>query len=128
MTARALLLAPAYRPLRFNGALGLYLLIIGIGSIPGARADIGQLASGYVLHSLAYATIAALLLTGTRGSVGVRACKAVLMVALLGALDETIQSFFPYRHADIHDWMVDCAAATVSCALAAAVLPRTRQD
>jgi VanZ family protein len=128
MLVHALLFAPAYRAVRLYSALSLYVLILVIGSIPGARADIGQLASGYVLHSTAYATIAWLLVTGTRGSLGLRIVQAVLGVALMGALDETVQSFFPYRHSDIRDWMVDCAAALVTCALASLVLPRTRQD
>lgn len=125
---RSLLLDPAYRSLRFHSALTLYLMIVVIGSIPGARADIGQVASGYVLHSTAYATIAWLLVTGTRGRLGLCATKAVLGVALMGALDETVQSFFPYRHADIHDWMVDCLAALAACALAGLLLPRAAQD
>jgi VanZ family protein len=35
----------------------------------------------------------------------------VLAVALMGAGDEFVQSFFPYRGADVRDWAVDCTSA-----------------
>jgi VanZ family protein len=35
-----------------------------------------------------------------------------------------VQSFFPYRGADIRDWMVDCGAALVTCLLLSALLPK----
>ena len=49
------LLTPAHANLRYRGAIVLYLLILSLGSIPGARADMGRVASGLVLHSCAYA-------------------------------------------------------------------------
>ena len=42
---------------------------------------------------------------------------------LLGALDEFVQSFFPYRHAAVHDWVVDCTAACAIAAVLCAWLP-----
>jgi VanZ family protein len=123
MTAQlaALLFADRYAALRYRGALLLYLAILVFGSIPGARAEIGEVATGYVLHSLAYGGICFLLVTGGRGSARARALKAVLTVAAMGAGDEILQSFFPYRHAAVQDWLVDCAAAAaVSLALLAA--------
>ena len=63
-----LLVDPGLRPWRLRGATLLYLAILIMGSIPGARAELGQLASGLVLHSLAYATITFLLVTGLDGS------------------------------------------------------------
>lgn len=95
----------------------MYLTIIVTGNIPGARADIGQYAPGVVLHSLAYAVLACLCFLGSSGRPAVRAVKAVLAVALMGAGDEFIQSFFPYRGADVRDWAVDCASAFVASLL-----------
>jgi VanZ family protein len=118
-----LLLDPRLRAARRALAIVLYLAIVIVGSIPGARADIGHYAPGVILHSLAYAGLALLWFTGSAGSTGARAAKAVLAVAVMGALDEFVQSFFPYRGADVHDWMVDCAAALVMSGLLAAVLP-----
>jgi VanZ family protein len=119
-----LLLHPTLRRLCLAAAVLMYLTIITTGNIPGARADIGQYAPGPVLHSIAYAVLASLWFIGSRGSPLARAAKAVLAVAVMGALDETIQSWFPYRGADVHDWMVDCTAAIVASGLLWRLLPK----
>jgi VanZ family protein len=118
-----LVLDPKLRLLRRACAILMYVAILVAGSIPGARADIGQYASGAVLHSTAYAILAFLWFTGSAGSPALRAAKAVLAVAVMGAGDEFVQSFFPYRGAAVADWMVDCAAALATCAVLWAVLP-----
>lgn len=123
-TLSSLLLHPLLRRLCLAAAILMYLLIITTGNIPGARADIGRFAPGAVLHSIAYAVLAVLWFIGCRGSAVARAGKAVLAVAVMGALDETIQSFFPYRGADVHDWMVDCAAAIIASTLLCFLLPK----
>ncbi len=120
-----LILDPKHRTLRRACAILMYLTILVAGSIPGARAEIGLVASGAVLHSTAYAVLAFLWFTGSDGSPGMRAAKAILAVAVMGAGDEYVQSFFPYRGADVRDWMVDCAAAIVTSAILYAVMPRT---
>jgi hypothetical protein len=119
-----LLLNPTVRRLCPAAAIAMYLLIITTGNIPGARADIGQYAPGPVLHSIAYAVLACLWFVGSHGSPLARAAKAVLTIAAMGALDETIQSYFPYRGASVVDWMVDCAAAVVASGLLCAFLPK----
>ncbi|MGB9108986.1 MAG: VanZ family protein [Telluria sp.] len=106
----------------------MYLAIIIAGNIPGARADIGEYAPGVVLHTLAYSALAFLCFLGSTGSPAARAVKAVLAVALMGAGDETIQSFFPYRGADVRDWAVDCSAAIVVSLLMWMVLPKALFD
>lgn len=108
---------PPRRPLYVAAAIAMFLMIITIGNIPGARADIGAYAPGGVLHSIAYAVLAALSFTGSRGSPLARAGKAVLAVAVMGAGDEFVQSFFPYRGADVRDWAVDVGAAIVAASL-----------
>jgi VanZ family protein len=119
-----LLRHPALRRLCLAAAVLMYLTIITTGNIPGARADIGQYAPGPVLHSIAYAVLAGLWFIGSGGSRFARSAKAVLAVAVMGALDEYIQSWFPYRGADVRDWMVDCAAAIVAAALLWRLLPK----
>jgi VanZ family protein len=119
-----LLLDPKLRVLRCALAIAFYVAIIVMGSIPGARAEVGEYAPGAVLHSLAYSALAFLWFTGSSGSPGARAGKAMLAVAVMGAVDELVQSFFPYRGAAVGDWLVDCAAAAATCALLWAVLPR----
>jgi len=119
-----LLLDPRLRRLRYGSAIALFLAIVIAGSIPGARADIGHYASGVVLHSLAYASLALLWFTASRGSGAARSLAAVGAIAVMGAIDECVQSFFPYRGADVHDWLVDCCAAIVTCAILWLLLPK----
>jgi VanZ family protein len=119
-----LVLDPKHRAWRRACALLMYLTIVVAGSVPGARAQIGEYATGLTLHSTAYAVLTFLWFTGSSGSPLARAAKAVLAVALMGAGDEFVQSFFPYRGADVRDWLVDCSSALVTSALLCAVLPR----
>jgi hypothetical protein len=115
-TFPVLLSNPRFRRLCLASAILMYVLILVAGSIPGARADIGELAPGPVLHSTAYAVLAFLWFLGSTGSAAARSLKAVLAVAVMGAGDEYVQSFFPYRHADVRDWLVDCTAAIIMTA------------
>lgn len=111
---------PKLRRAFLFSALLLLTAIVIAGSVPGARAEVGQFASGVVLHSLAYAGLTTLWFLGSTGTPLQRALKAMLAVALMGAFDEGVQSFLPYRSGDIRDWLVDITAATVaSTALAA---------
>jgi hypothetical protein len=119
-----LLQNPRARLLCLAGAALMYLTIITVGNIPGARADIGAFAPGPVLHALAYAILAALWFVGSRGTPLARACKAVLAVAAMGAGDEFVQRFFPYRGADVRDWAVDVGAAIVAGSVMAMVAAR----
>jgi hypothetical protein len=130
MTAKLsqLLLHPHLRVACKSCAAIMYLAIVVAGNIPGARADIGAYAPGVVLHSMAYSVLAFLCFLGSTGSPGARAVKAVLAVALMGAGDECIQSFFPYRGADVRDWAVDCSAAILVSLLMWIVLPKALLD
>jgi VanZ family protein len=123
-----LILDPKLRTLRIACAVLMYLAILVAGSVPGARAEIGNYASGAVLHSTAYAVLAFLWFTGSAGSAAARAVKAVLAVAVMGAGDEFVQSFFPYRGPAVSDWMVDCAAAIITSALLCAILPAAERS
>lgn len=124
----SLLHNPRARPLCLTAAILMYLTIITTGNIPGARADIDTYAPGAVLHSIAYAVLAALWFVGSAGSPLARAGKAVLAVAVMGACDEFIQSFFPYRGAAVSDWAVDVAAAVVASTVLARLASRPTVD
>jgi hypothetical protein len=119
-----LLFGERFGPLRLGLALAVYLAMVIGGSIPGVRADMAQVASGYVLHSTAYGGLCFLLFTGRAGSRNQRALWAVLAVMALGAIDEYVQSFFPYRRAALMDWLVDCSAALVATLLLWSCWPR----
>jgi VanZ family protein len=111
------LLDEKYQAFRLRSAFAFYFLIIALGSVPHAREAIGQFAPGAILHSLAYSAITFLLFTGSRGSLIKRSLSTILIVALMGALDETVQSFFPYRTSDLKDWLVDCGASMITLLL-----------
>jgi hypothetical protein len=123
-TLLQLLTHPRLRFACLGSAALIYLGIVVAGNIPGARADIGQYAPGVVLHSCAYAVLTVLCFLGSTGSPAARALKAVLAIALMGAGDEFIQSFFPYRGADVRDWAVDCASAILVSLLMWICLPK----
>ena len=123
-----LLQNPRVRLLCLAAAVLIYVTIITVGNVPGARADIGAYAPGAVLHSIAYAALAALWFSGSRGTPLARAGKAVLAIATMGAGDEYVQSFFPYRGASVRDWAVDVGAAIVAGSVMALLAARTAVD
>lgn len=118
-----LVLDPKLRPMRSAAAYLLYAAIVAMGSIPGARAEIGLYASGIVLHTLAYGVVTFLLYTGSSGPAPRRALKSVLIVMAMGAGDELVQSFLPYRSGALADWLIDCNAAVLVSGLLWAFLP-----
>lgn len=113
-----------YRKHECHAAFLLYLAVLVLGSIPGARAEVGELLPGLGLHMLAYAVIALLLFRGTNGSAWSKAVKSVLTVAAMGAFDEYVQSFFPYRTASLMDWFVDVNAGLFTSAALWSVWPK----
>ena len=110
--------------LRYGMALFIYALVLVLGSIPGARAEIGHYATGLMLHSLAYAMLTVLVYTGSSGTASQRAFKSVLTVSLMGACDELLQTFFTYRGASVSDWLVDLTASIVVSAVLWAAWPK----
>ena len=128
-----------YRKLRLGSAFLLYYLILVLGSIPGARQyvgeiaseliflilgsipgvqqDVGEIASGLTLHASAYSIITVLLFTGYVGRPSRKAIQAFMTVAAMGALDEYIQSFLSYRTGAVSDWMVDVVAGFATASL-----------
>lgn len=96
---------------RTGAAIALYLLILALGSIPGARQEIGMLAPGLVLHALAYGTIAFLLFDFDAAAPLRRGGAVLLVVAAMGAGDELLQALLPYRVGSWADWLVDVSAA-----------------
>ncbi|MBL0167978.1 MAG: VanZ family protein [Propionivibrio sp.] len=117
-------LVPKFQRLSYRCAIALYLLIIILGSIPGARQDIGQYAGGVLLHFVTYSILALLLFSGFNGSRSERALKSVLTIMAMGALDEYVQSFFPYRSADVMDWAVDVISGIVTATVLWTLWPR----
>lgn len=125
--AYTLFISDQYQKLRYRSAWALYAAIVVVGSIPGARADVGQYASGILLHSCAYSVLTYLVFSGGAGTPGQRALKAIATIALMGAGDEINQSFLSYRHGSIMDWLVDMNAAVLTALLCRALWPVLRR-
>ncbi len=104
-----LVLDERWRALRYRCAWLVYAAIVLMGSVPGVRAEMGNVASGIVLHTLAYGGITFLLFTGSAGSGRTRAVRSIGTVVLMGAFDELVQSFLPYRRGAVSDWLIDCS-------------------
>lgn len=118
-----LVLDERLRKQRLASAFIIFALIVLLGSIPGARAEIGQFGSGLVLHGAAYSLLTFLIYTGLEGTRQQRALKAVLSAMLMGAADELVQSMLPYRVGAVLDWAVDSTAAIITAALLHWFLP-----
>lgn len=108
-----LTLGDRYRHFRFRCGILVYLAVLLFGSIPGARAELGEVATGLFLHTAAYGLITFLLFTGAVSRASPAPTKTFLIVALMGALDEMIQALLPYRTGSINDWLVDVNAAFI---------------
>ena len=54
--------------------------------------------------------------------------NVMLAIAAMGAGDEFIQGFFPYRGASVHDWAVDVSAAIVAGSVLALLTSRAAVD
>ncbi len=104
-------------------AVLIYLAMIILGSIRGMAPKLFHDTNDKVLHMLAYGTLAALLFLGQSRPVLQRSMVVVLVIALLGALDELIQRNFPYRSPDPMDWLADISAAVAVCMILAVLRP-----
>lgn len=120
----AIIIEPRFQALCFRSAILIYVLILVIGSIPGARHEIGAFAPGELLHSLAYSGLTILLFLGKGIGLAGRTINAVLIATAMGAGDEFVQSFLPYRGASMLDWLVDVTASLTTAAAMCLVYPR----
>lgn len=102
-------------------ALLLYGLILTLGNMRGMDEQLLPDASDKLIHGLAYGGLAALLFVGLRAPASQRALQIVALIAVLGAIDEFIQSFMPHRDADILDWTADVLGAAAVCAVLALI-------
>lgn len=88
-----------------------FLLMVGLGSIPGEANALSDRFGDKLLHTLAYGFMTALCFAALQARPAARALATVAVIALLGVADETIQSLLPYRNASLADWCFDIGAA-----------------
>ncbi len=94
-------------------ASGFFILLVALGSIPGTADALSQRFGDKLLHTLAYSVMAVLYFFSYIGSKLARSLATLTTIALLGALDETVQNFLPYRNSSLADWCFDIAAAFI---------------
>jgi VanZ family protein len=113
---------------RWWPALAWAGLLLGLSSIPGSRLDdVGLRVPDKLVHALEYGVFAALVLRGSsRGAhVGRREILgAVVVAALLGAIDENYQRLIPQREPSLADWVADITGATGGAWFAASGVAR----
>jgi VanZ family protein len=107
------LLLAHYRPGLLLLTLLFFALMIAAGALPDQANALSARFGDKLLHALAYGFMTMLLFHAIKGSRRLRLLAPVVMVALLGLIDESIQSLLPYRHASLLDWLFDVAAAAV---------------
>lgn len=98
-------------------ACAFFALMVAMGAIPGEATALSAKVPDKLLHFTAYAGLSGLIYDGLAGGKTSRALRTLLLIALLGGLDEAIQSFMPYRSADLADWAFDMLAALSSVLL-----------
>lgn len=92
------------------------VLILFLSSRPASQLPRFNLPDK-LLHTIEYAFLGALLLRlfwRDYGWQGIRLVSMIIFVlALFGAMDETLQSFVPGRDADALDWIADLCGGTL---------------
>lgn len=109
-------------------ALAFFAAMLAIGAIPGEANALSAQISDKLLHFLAYSFLTCCLYASISGDKLRRAWISLLLVGVLGALDETIQRFMPYRSCDLEDWLFDILAGAVSVALISLLTSFARQE
>ena len=99
-----------------------YTSMIVLGALLSTPPDPLRDTNDKLLHLTAYGVLACLLYFGLSVRPRLRAIVVVLAIAVLGAIDEIIQSQFPHRNADPMDWLTDVVASIIVCAVLGAVL------
>ena len=101
------------RPLWMCLLLAFFIIMLAAGAIPGSANALSDRFGDKLLHLLAYGFMAALCFQSLRGRRLTQSLISLLIIALLGLIDELVQSLLPYRNASLIDWCFDIAAAIV---------------
>jgi len=99
------------RPARMILLLIFFSAMIMLGAIPGSASALSSGVGDKTMHLLAYAFMTALCFRAIKGTRLAQSLISLLIIALLGLLDESLQSLLPYRNASLLDWCFDMAAA-----------------
>ncbi len=101
----------ALRPAGMTILLVFFAMMIALGSIPGSASTLASGIGDKTLHVLAYAFMTILCFRSVRANRRAQSVASLLIIALFGLIDESLQSLLPYRNASLADWCFDMAAA-----------------
>ncbi len=107
----------AVRMRRLALLAGFFVLMVSLGAVPGEANALSDRFGDKLLHALAYGLMAALCFRALVAKPLPRAFMTVAAIALLGLVDESIQSLLPYRNASLADWCFDIASAAIVAAM-----------
>jgi VanZ family protein len=107
------------RPVWLLALSCFFVLMLALGSVPGEAQSLSDHYGDKLLHTLAYGFMALLCYTALEMQALPRILITIAVIALLGLLDESLQSLLPYRNASALDWCFDIGAATVVAVLLA---------
>lgn len=93
--------------------LAFFFIMIITGAIPGEASALSARFGDKLLHTLAFGFMTVLAHQSLQGQRMQRIAGSVLIVAILGTIDESIQYFLPYRNASLLDWCFDIGAASI---------------
>ncbi len=82
-----------------------------LGAIPGEAQALSDAFGDKLLHLCAYSFLTCVLFGGMSGNIAARAWRTLMLIGLLGGVDETIQGFMAYRNPSMGDWLIDILAA-----------------
>lgn len=102
------------RKVYFLAAGAFFALMIGIGSIPNQANELSSIIPDKLLHMMAYGVLAGLLYLGQSPANRLRGRIAILVIGLMGGMDEGVQSLFTYRTPSWTDWFCDIGAALLA--------------
>ena len=91
--------------------LAFFSIMLALGAIPGSADALSGRFGDKLLHFLAYGVMSALCFQSLHGRRLTQSLMSGLIIALLGLIDELVQSLLPYRNASLLDWCFDIAAA-----------------
>ena len=94
-------------------ALVFFVLMVLLGSVPGNRQVLDEVATAKVWHFGAYGFLSIAVFFSLKYRPVPRALFTLLVIALLGAMDEAIQSFLPYRAGKFEDWTFDVLTGAI---------------
>lgn len=91
--------------------LMFFIAMLSAGAVPGQAHALSVGLGDKTLHLLAYGLLSVLCFHSFKASLRARSLLTLTMIAVLGLLDEWIQSYLPYRNASFIDWCFDMTAA-----------------